>query len=78
MKPPRLPQDYEDRDIDCREAIEDEFLALVDRAYTIGWYPKETMIALGELALDRLRAVQANEQTDRQIAEGLTRRRKTH
>jgi len=41
MKPPRLPQVYEDRDIDCREAIEDEFLALVDRAYTIGWYPKE-------------------------------------
>lgn len=71
MKPPRSPHDYEDRPIDCQEALEDEFLALIDRAYAVGWYPKESMAAIRDLALNHIEGLKANTDTDRQIAEAM-------
>ncbi len=47
---PKDPSCHSDRDLHCQEAIEAEFLSLVDRAHQAGWSRDEVAAALMELA----------------------------
>lgn len=50
MRGPRQPDQYPDRFLDCQEALEDGFLALLDQAEGVGWSRAETIAAITELA----------------------------
>jgi len=42
-----------DRHLDCQEALEDEFVALIDRAEVAGWTRPEILAALIDLCANR-------------------------
>jgi hypothetical protein len=78
MKSPRLPPDHEDRLIDCQEQMEDDFVAIVDRARAAGWDHREVLAALAHLAINHIEALAANANTDKQIADAKARQGKMH
>ncbi|MFG6084065.1 hypothetical protein ACEUZ9_000307 [Paracoccus litorisediminis] len=64
MRGPRPHVPPEDRFLECEEALEEELLALIDRAVAAGWDRPETLsaitslvdnIALGDQAMDMAR-----------------------
>lgn len=68
MDTPRHPIHYDDRLLDCEEALESSFLAMMDDAYDSGWKATEVAIALTSLADNLILKLMANEETSRQIA----------
>lgn len=49
INPPRRKDDYPDREIDCQEAMETMFQAMVQEMAAVGWSPVEIDIALRRL-----------------------------
>lgn len=56
ISPPRNQGQYPDRLIDCEEALEPMFLALMEEAFAHGWAPGETRRALRRLIAAHLQA----------------------
>ena len=71
---PRRISDISDRPLECEEALERAFQDLVERAERAGWDTIEITLALQSLADHHMLAKAANVETDRQIAEALSRR----
>ena len=71
MIPPRLPGPYPDRHLECQEAIEPLIIAAIDEAKSSGWSMTDFTTAIVALADNLMLADNANEDTDRQIAEAL-------
>lgn len=63
LRGPRKLGLYEDRDIDCQEAMEAGLMTLVDRAEAAGWLRMEAYTALVELIDQQAMADQARELT---------------
>lgn len=64
IAPPRTPDAYPDRDLDCQMAAEDAFQELVANIVAAGWGAEEVADAIGELARNHrmaLREVAATE-----------------
>ncbi len=61
LRGPRKLGLYEDRDIDCQEALEAGLMTLVDRAEAAGWLRIEAYAALVELIDHHAMADQARE-----------------
>lgn len=64
ITPPRSPDAYLDRDIDCQMAAEDAFQDLVANIVAAGWGAEEVAAAIEELAKNHrlaLREVAATE-----------------
>lgn len=65
IAPPRTPDAYPDRDLDCQMAAEDAFQELVANIVAAGWGAEEVAHAIGELAknhrlaLDEVAATEA-------------------
>lgn len=65
IAPPRTPDAYPDRDLDCQMAAEDAFQELVANIVAAGWGAEEVADAIGELArnhrmaLDEVAATEA-------------------
>ncbi|QFQ86705.1 hypothetical protein F8A10_04240 [Paracoccus kondratievae] len=69
MLGPRYLGPYPDRVLDCQEAVEPAFMALLNSAEGAGWVREEVIAALAELAINHVMAFSANEVTDAQIAD---------
>lgn len=55
INPPKRSGRYDDRDIDCQQAIEHEFQELMENVIAAGWGPEEVAEAIEALAMaDRL------------------------
>lgn len=67
MNPPRRLVPYDDRLLDCEEALEDDFLALVDKACDNGWNATEVSVAITSLADNLMLKLAAEDDTMRQI-----------
>lgn len=68
MRGPRHLGPYPDRHLDCQEATEPGFMALIDAVEAAGWVREEIIEALAELARNFALAEHANAETDDQIA----------
>ena len=68
MKPPRLPADHPDSHLECEEALESRLTALMDRAREAGWHQEKVASAVIELAYNYVLRLNANAETDEQIA----------
>lgn len=69
MNPPRHLMPYEDRLMDCEDAIEDRFLEMVDEACENGWNAAEIALALTNLADNLILKLMANEETVRKMVD---------
>lgn len=49
ISPPRQNRDYADREIDCQEAMEPGFQAIIDCMLEVGWARGEVMRSLRRL-----------------------------
>lgn len=68
IEPPKNQDDYPDREIDCQEAMEPLFRAMMDAMFAAGWAPREARIALRALInADRAKDI-ANARTEAEIA----------
>lgn len=67
MNPPRRLTPYDDRLLDCEEALEDDFLRLVDRACDHGWNATEIAVAITNLADNLILKLAAQDETCMQI-----------
>ena len=67
MNPPRRSMPYDDRLLDCEEALEDDFLVLVDKACDHGWNAAEIAIAITSLADNLILKLAAQDETSMQI-----------
>ncbi len=56
---PRHPKSHPDRDLQCQEAITDEFQFLIERIEAAGWSPEEASSALIELAENHYLSINA-------------------
>ena len=65
-RPPRPPE-HPDRLLDAQEAIEEDVLALVERATTAGWGEVEAISAMIAVAENRMLSLCENERVNRQI-----------
>jgi hypothetical protein len=55
IRPPRRPDRYPDRDLDCQEAIESPFQEMMENILAAGWGPEEVAEAIEHLAMaDRM------------------------
>jgi hypothetical protein len=63
---PKLPNDHPDRQVDCEQAMKDDFQHLAEQAESIGWTGDEIALALMSLAANRIMARAANENTQAQ------------
>lgn len=61
---PLRPPEHPDRFLDAQEAIEQEFLALVERAVVAGWGEAEAITATVAVAENRMLAIGKNEELD--------------
>jgi len=50
IQPPRIADDYPDRNLDCEMAAEDAFQSLIDQVIAAGWGAEEVADAVVELA----------------------------
>ena len=73
MKSPRLPTDHPDSHLECEETLEARLTALMDRAREAGWHQEKVASAVIELAYNYILRLNANDDTDRQIAEATAR-----
>jgi hypothetical protein len=54
IKPPSSPLSHPDIDIECENALSDEFSRLIDKAVQAGWSAPLVIEVLGNLALKTL------------------------
>jgi hypothetical protein len=71
MKRPRLSDDHPDRQLECEEMLEARLTALMDRSREVGWHQEEVAAAVIELAYNYVLRLNANDETDRQIADAI-------
>lgn len=71
MNRPRLPADHPDRIIDLEQEMESHLVALMDRAREAGWNQEEVAAAVTSLARNYVLRLEANLETDRQIAQAM-------
>lgn len=64
IAPPRSPEPYPDRDLDCQMAAEDAFQTLAAEIVAAGWSAGEAAAALEELARNHRLALKANGETE--------------
>jgi hypothetical protein len=60
---------YENRLLDCEEALEGRFLEMMDEAYDNGWNAAEVAVALTNLADNLILKLMANEETVRKMVD---------
>ena len=68
MLPPRLPPDHPDSHLECEEALESRLTALMDLAREAGWPQEKVASAVIEIAYNYILRLNANDDTNRQIA----------
>lgn len=56
---PRLPDEYDDCDLDCQGAAEDAFQELVDSMVAAGWKQEEVAKALNALSWNHMLGLKA-------------------
>ena len=60
---PRKAGDYEDRSLDCEEALEPAFQELMALAIKVGWGEAEASAAIISLAENHMLSLTANDET---------------
>ena len=65
FSPPKIPNDYPDRPIDCQVAIDNAFRELWENIASVGWGSEEIACALYELIDNHLTALRENAAVDR-------------
>lgn len=65
--PPRRPDAYPDRGIDCQQAADEAFREVWENMARAGWGPEEIAAAIYELTDNHLTALRMNDKTDRDI-----------
>ncbi|WP_352731925.1 hypothetical protein [Mesorhizobium sp. M0460] len=68
INPPKIQDEYQDRAIDCQEAMEPGFQAIVDCMIEAGWTRGETMRALKRLIAADNMTQKENARTETQLA----------
>jgi hypothetical protein len=68
ITPPRSPDAYPDRDLDCQLAAEDAFQELVANIVAAGWGAEEVAAAIEDLARNHRLAIEANRDTEEAIS----------
>ncbi|TPJ60809.1 MULTISPECIES: hypothetical protein [unclassified Mesorhizobium] len=68
INPPKRQEDYSDRSIDCQEAMEPEFQAIVDCMLEVGWTRGEIMQSLRRLIAADNMTQKENAKTEAQLA----------
>lgn len=68
VNPPKRQDDYQDRAIDCQEAMEPGFQAIVDCMLEAGWTRGETLRALKRLIAANNMAQKENARLETQLA----------
>lgn len=68
-KSPRKPSSYDDRNLDCQEALEDDIQELLGRATAAGWSMTEALVAVSDVADHLMIAEQENRKVDARIAQ---------
>jgi len=76
-RPPRRPDSYPDRGIDCQVAADEAFREVWENMAAAGWGPEEIAAALLELTDNHLTALRENDKVDREIAHWVARRRRS-
>ena len=65
---PKRQEEYQDRDIDCQEAIEPGFQAIVDCMLEVGWTRGEILQSLRRLIAADNMTQKENARTETQLA----------
>lgn len=73
MHGPRTSDSYPDRHLDCEMDLEAAVISIIDQGAAAGWSTSDVTSALMSLADNLMLADRANAETERQIAEALTR-----
>lgn len=68
-KSPRKSGSYDDRSLDCQEALEGDIQELLGRATAAGWSMTEALVAVGDVADHLMIAAQENRKVDARIAQ---------
>lgn len=68
MKPPRLAADHPDHVLELEQEMESHLVALMDRARDLGWHQEAIARAVIGLAHNYVKRLEANLETDIQIA----------
>ena len=68
-KSPQKPGSYDDRNLDCQEALEDDIQELLGRATAAGWSMTEALVAVSDVADHLMIADQENRKVDARIAQ---------
>lgn len=68
LKPPRLPDAHPDRQIELEEELEAQLVAIMDMARDTGWHQEEIAEAVISLARNYVARLDADAETERQIA----------
>lgn len=71
LRPPRLPALHPDLIIEFEKELEAHVVALMDRARDAGWHQEQTMRAVVSLARNYVQRLDANLETDTQIAKAM-------
>lgn len=74
MRSPRHDGKYDDRHLECQEALEDGFLDLVDAGEAAGWSRGEILAALTDLADNHVLAGIETDKTDKAIRDVMRKR----
>ena len=74
MKPPRLPASHPDRHIELEEQLEPFVHGIMEAAREAGHALAEVEAAVASLARNYTQMIEANAETERQIAEAKARR----
>jgi hypothetical protein len=78
MRPPRLPANHPDYVIDLEEQMEAQLVALMDLASDRGWDQATVAAAVASLAQNYVKMLEANLQTEIDIAKAMRLRRHLH
>ncbi|MES0000923.1 hypothetical protein NKJ90_19305 [Mesorhizobium sp. M0051] len=68
ISPPKRQEEYQDRDIDCQEAMEPGFQAIVDCMLEVGWTRGEILRSLKRLIAADNMTLKENARTEAQLA----------
>jgi hypothetical protein len=78
MNRPRLTANHPDRILDLEQETESHLVALMDRAREAGWHQEEVAAAVTSLARNYVLRLDANLETDKQIAMAMKHGRRAH
>lgn len=68
INPPKHQEGYADREVDCQEAMEPGFQAIIDCMLEVGWTRGETLRALKRLIAADNMTQKENARTETQLA----------